>query len=126
MIDHCNEEPTFRHLYTTTLEERLQDISAVNATFQTKMSARLDEVSARQSNAAAMEPADSIAPVVVAGNPVPAVLPLTREELTAMTVQSTNILLNYCGLSLSGDKKAKNRKLLLHLGLRLRTGYVDQ
>jgi hypothetical protein len=73
-----------------------------------------------------MEPADSIAPVVVAGNPVPAVLPLTREELTAMTVQSTNILLNYCGLSLSGDKKAKNRKLLLHLGLRLRTGYVDQ
>jgi hypothetical protein len=115
MIDHCNEEPTFRHLYNTTLEKKLQDISAVNNTFQTKMSARLDEVSARQSNAAAMEPADSIAPVVVAGNPVPAVFPLTREELTGMTVQSTNILLNYYGLSLSGDKKAKNRKLLLHL-----------
>jgi outer membrane murein-binding lipoprotein Lpp len=79
---------------------------------------------ARQQNRSAMNPADALSPVPHGTDPVPAVFPATRQDLTDMTVPSMNLLIAYYELSGVGNASEKRSRLSLHLGLRLRPSEV--
>jgi hypothetical protein len=85
---------------------------------------RLSAAEARHQNRSAMNPADALCPVPHGTDPVPAVFPATRQDLTDMTVASMNLLIAYYELPGVGNASEKRSRLSLHLGLLLRPSQV--
>eukprot|EP00339_Tiarina_fusa_P019879 CAMPEP_0117020952 /NCGR_PEP_ID=MMETSP0472-20121206/15864_1 /TAXON_ID=693140 ORGANISM="Tiarina fusus, Strain LIS" /NCGR_SAMPLE_ID=MMETSP0472 /ASSEMBLY_ACC=CAM_ASM_000603 /LENGTH=179 /DNA_ID=CAMNT_0004726299 /DNA_START=192 /DNA_END=731 /DNA_ORIENTATION=+ len=78
---------------------------------------QLANVQGKQTNAVAVEHADPIDPVTVAGNPPPAGFPLTYGQLLALTPAQSLVFLNYYGLA-ANPQATRNLRLRKFLGAR--------